>query len=396
MSSSARDEWRGRAGEGRPRSGSAARPSTARGAARQSRCAGDRYYSRDTENNSFGIVIVKATYEITPAGDLLAAEEQAPMLFTDKCHGDVNVSSLWHPSDLVPLKPVTDVIINGTATAPEGQSLPSWECSVAINDNDECLLTKSFRVTGPRSWEPQWKRPLRDGEAMEWRRHRHLFRGWELSEPEPVTSVPLRYEFAYGGVIEIAGDDGSPRIDTDHHNPLGRGRIDRDFTDHTKKVAAAQIEALDDPITDPYAIYRPVNVGPIPPAWLPRRPLGGTYDQAWLDSGWPAWPKDYSFSYHNSAPADLRVSPYLTGGEIITLVGFSEGGEQKIRLPQQNMMTRFATSGDGGWDVKNMNLDTVFLDLGARRQKDWRVYLTWRVNFQPDAYDSAVVELNVA
>ena len=119
-----------------------------------------RYYSRDKEDRDFGVVIVKATYELGPSGKLERAEEQAPMVFTDRCHGAVNMTSLWHPSDLVPNKPATDVILNAVARAPNGAPVKSWACGVKIVEGEDVRLEKALRVTGPRAWQPVWKRAL--------------------------------------------------------------------------------------------------------------------------------------------------------------------------------------------------------------------------------------------
>lgn len=351
-----------------------------------------RYYSRDNENREFGIAIVKATYEIAGDGTLVAAEEQAPMLFTDTCHGEVNVSSLWHPSDLVPYKPATDIIVNAVARAPEGRPSPSWTCGLRVERNDQILLDKKVRVTGPKWWRPIWKRKLREEERADWTGVRKLFDRWELSEPDPIQELPLRYEYAFGGEIETGVDeDGNPTFDTDHHNPLGIGKIDREYSDHTKSVAAPQIESPDDPIKEPFKNYRPQNFGPIPPAWLPRRPLGGTYDEHWQDNVWPAWPTDYSFAYHNSAHPDLVIYPYLWGNEQITLTGMSEGIETCVfSLPAEQVMVDFVRA-DNTTERKNMVMDTVFLDINSARRRDWRVYLSWRVNFEPDHFEQAII-----
>lgn len=352
-----------------------------------------RYYSRDNEDREFGIVIVKATYEFDPSGRLMTAEEQAPMVFTDKCHGAVNVTSLWHPSDLVPHKPATDLIVNAVARTPDGRPQPAWECGIEIKRAGAAIFEKKLRVTGPREWRPLWKRNLSTEEAKNWQQHRKLFRHWELSEPRPVSSLPLRYEHAYGGEIAMGlDDDGSPRFDTSHYNPLGRGKIDREWTDHTVPVSAPQIENVDGPIADPYAIYKPESLAPIPPAWLPRRPLGGTYDQNWIDTIWPAWPADYSFSYHNSAHPDLIISPYLIGGEEVVLTGLAERGQPVcFHLPDEQPFVEFI-DGQGDPTRAPMVLDTVFLDIAARHQRDWRVFLSWRINFEPDVFDRAIIQ----
>ncbi|WHA44063.1 DUF2169 family type VI secretion system accessory protein [Agrobacterium larrymoorei] len=352
-----------------------------------------RYYSRDNENREFGIVIAKATYEIAEDGTLVAAEEQAPMLFTDKCHGEVNISSLWHPSDLVPYKPATDIIINAIAHAPGGRPSSSWECGVTVDRRGEILLDKRLRVNGPRSWRPIWKRRLREEDRADWHNYRRHFDHWELSDAEPIDKVPLRYEYAFGGEVETGVDDaGNRTFDTDHYNPLGIGKIDREHSDHTVDIPAPQIESVDDPIDDPYKRYAPVNFGPIPPAWLPRRPLGGTYDQNWIDNVWPAWPTDYSFSYHNSSHPDLTVSPHLRGGETITLKHLTQEGELVFTLPRSNMMVDFVRA-DGRVVREKMALDTVLIDVETSRRSNRRIYLSWRLRFPPDVYSQAIIHL---
>ena len=72
-----------------------------------------RDYSMDNTGREFGVIIVKGTFEIGEDGQLAVAEEQAPMLFEDTCHGAVNESSLRHPSDLVPVKPTAEEDIHG-------------------------------------------------------------------------------------------------------------------------------------------------------------------------------------------------------------------------------------------------------------------------------------------
>lgn len=354
-----------------------------------------RYYSRDNENREFGIVIVKGTYEIRNDGALIAAEEQAPMLFTDKCHGEVNLSSLWHPSDLVPYKPATDIIVNAVARTPRAEPARSWECGLSVERNGDVLLSKKLRVTGPRWWRPVWKRPLRDEELTNWRDHLRLFDRWELSEPDLIDELPLRYEYAFGGEVETDLDDeGNRTFDTNHYNPIGIGKIDRNYSDHTKWVVAPQIESIEDPVKDAYKSYTPVNFGPIPPAWLPRRPLGGTYDDHWLEKVWPAWPSDYSFSYHNSAAPGMTITPFLIGGEQIKLEGMEHSGVSALRLPEQQMLATFSNEAGQGGTVQ-MNLDTVFIDIASKRDKDHRVYMTWRTTFPPDQFETITLEMNV-
>ena len=130
----------------------------------------------------------------------------------------------------------------------------------------------------------------------------------------------------------------------------------------------------------------PRGSGPIPPAWLPRRLLGGTYDQHWKDNIWPAWPSDYDFSYHNSAHPELILEPHLKGTERLTLRGFAKWSEVvAFDLPSERLFSVFLTH-DGEPINGEMMLDTVFLDIAPEAQDDWRVYLSWRVNFELGAF----------
>jgi len=353
-----------------------------------------RYYSLDKEGRRFGTVIVKATYAIAPSGRLFVAEEQAPMMFDDECHGEVNVTSLWHPSDMVPNKPSTDIIVNAVARAPDGQPQSAWTCGLKVeNSEGTVVVSKDLRVTGSRVWQPKWKIPLTEKQKQEWRKHRHAFKGWELSEAEPITELPLHYEYAYGGLLERGPDkNGQPIIDDNARNPLGRGWIDREFTDHTVPQPAPQIELASDPVIDPYHGYTPQSLGPIPCAWEPRLPLGGTLDDDWEKNVWPNWPKDYSFAYHNSAHPDLICSDYLKGDERIRLLNLCAGSrELRLDLPGDRMSIDFVRE-DGSLERKQMNLDTVFLDIAAPARRDCHVFLTWRVNFAPGQFAKALID----
>jgi hypothetical protein len=350
-----------------------------------------RYYSMDNRGEEFGVIIVKATFELAPSGRLLVAEEQAPMMFTDVCHGAVNASSLWHPSDLVPFKPRADIITNAVARAPKGAPAASWNCGVRL-EQGEPAYAKLLKVTGPRYWRPKWRRNLSDDEKRDWRRHRADFEGWELSTPEPIAELPLHYEYAFGGILQKGVDEnGKQRAQSSHDNPLGRGWIDKEWTDHTAPVPAPQIEDAREPISEPYKAYPPQSLGPIPPAWLPRRALGGTYDRNWKEKVWPNWPADYDFAYHNSAHPDLILPTLLKGDERITLGGFlAERQVVTFRLPGETLAVDFDEA-SGLISRELMTLDTAFFDIAAPELRDWRVYLTWRVRFEPDRFTQASI-----
>lgn len=54
------------------------------------------------------------------------------------------------------------------------------------------------------------------------------------------------------------------------------------------------------------------------------------------------------------------------------------------------MMVDFVRE-DGTVEREKMVLDTVFLDIAAAKQRNWRIYLSWRVNFEPDMFVKAII-----
>ncbi|QEN90080.1 DUF2169 domain-containing protein [Labrys sp. KNU-23] len=345
-----------------------------------------RYAGMDNRGRKFGVLIVKAAFDVGDDGICVLSEDQEPLTFTDEYHGALNVTSLRYPSDLVPYKPRTDVLVDAVARAPGGKALPSWLFDIQVEDQTGVKVGKTLHVHGPRQWEPKWRRRLDEKEQAEWQAHRKLFMGWELSKPQPITELPLRYEHTYGGSLpRIKPGEDKPTLEANQYNPVGEGWIDKERTDHTKSQPAPQIEAPDCPITKPYTHYEPQGVGPIPPAWLPRRPLGGTYDQSWIDTVWPNWPNDYAFRFHNSAPTSLQTPDgQFMDGEIRFSMTNKAGDDlaDKIELKLQNPTVLIDLQyEDDPTKFLRLNLDTLFFDVKDPDPKRWRIFVSGRTVF---------------
>ena len=292
------------------------------------------YANEDAQRRLFDVLIVKATYQYMN-GKLVTAVEQEPLNFSDTCFGEVNETPLCYPSDLVPYKPRADVIVIGDAYAPNGDSLLKWDCSVQVGN-----LSHSVTVTGPRDWE--YKK----------------LGGWALGDIEPVSHVPLRYDYAFGG-MHPGPDDA---IITDERNPLGLGLIDENHSPRDKPIAAPQVLEHRQELTDPFRKLVPAGIGPIPPAWLPRRPLGGTYDQDWVDNVWPHWAADYDFAYHNSAARGMNVNGFLRGDERVILTNMHpDMPEIVLDLPSDPVMAHIVND-EGQRRMVAMACDTLYLD----------------------------------
>lgn len=340
-----------------------------------------KFSNENVSRGLFEILIVKATYRVDSDFKLELDEEQEPLNFTDHCFEDFNTSSLLYPSDLVPYKPNTDIIVQASSFAPSGQPEKSWECGVKI-DGDR-PFEKRLRVHGPRAWKPSWIKTLSDAQRKNWQKHKMWFLGWQLGEAEPCLSVPLRYEHAFGG-MQTQQDNDSSTLIAYEMNPLGCGWIDKALTPPMDEVAAPQIEAVNDPIVEPFQTHKPTGFGAIPPAWLPRRPLGGTFDDKWLEDGWPHWPSDYKFAFHNSAPQDMQYDGHMQGDETLTLTNlWSDRPNVDLQLLHQVPYSSCLYE-SGQTRRQRFCLDTVYVDMRGPEAFDIRICLTWRMVFSDE------------
>lgn len=311
------------------------------------------YANEDAQGRQFDILIVKQSYHLSYDFKLQQSPEQEPLNFSDTCFGEVNVTSLRYPSDLVPYKPATDVIVIADAFAPDGKPASKWEVSIQAGP-----VAQRLQVSGPREWQ------RRRGQ-------------WRLTDPQPVTRLPLRHEFTYGG--ECPGPDDT--ILTDERNPIGRGMAHPDTHPKDRPVPAPQVLALGTALTSPFRRLDPAGFGPIPPAWLPRRPLGGTYDDDWLENTWPHWAADYDFAFHNSAPKGMQAKGFLQGDEVVRLTGLHpERAEITFQLPGDTVIAHLLDH-ESQRRMVRLNLDTVYIDILDAAPEDCLIALTWRMAF---------------
>src|SRR6266403_1807359 len=91
-------------------------------------------WGRDKDGVHEWIVAVKGTFDILADGSVELSEEQLEPLRLPEYYGESGLSSLRYDADLVAPKPITDVILNGTAYAPGGQ--PSTDFLVRMKVGD--------------------------------------------------------------------------------------------------------------------------------------------------------------------------------------------------------------------------------------------------------------------
>lgn len=265
--------------------------------------AAERNWIRDKEGVHHFVVAVKATFDVSTNGKLTLADEQRPPMLEPEYHGKPGESSLRYDSDLLAVKPCTDVILDAHAHAPKGRKAKSVVTSARVDDMRKALVVHGLRVYR--------KDPIG---------------GIVMTDPVPFLSLPIRYEGAFGGVDFTDPDPKKHRMDS--RNPVGAGfAVNRDHL-------------IDQPA--PHIAYQkgdilnkgPAGFGPIDPSWSPRRELAGTYDEKWESNKKPLLPDDYDDLFAASAPADQRSKRHRRGGERVELINLSPEGILAFYLPK--------------------------------------------------------------
>ncbi len=312
--------------------------------------AAERNWVRDKDAVHWWLVNVRATFVVDRSGKLVLAEEQPPPVLAPEHHGDPAETSLRYDSDLLGIKPTTDIIVVGHAHAPRGRPATSVPVVLRVG-----ALEKQLVVHGERVYY--------DGVA-----------GLTTTKPQPFVTRPIQYELAFGGGATSDPDPSRHRID--ERNPVGRG-----FGTKKADLIDQPAHAIEYPSGDP-ARLGPAGFGAIDRPWLPRRTFAGTYDARWVETKKPLLPDDYDAAYCLCAPADQRPPRPLTGGEQVGLLNMSPEGTLVFELPR-------ITLGLTSWFGRKQRahapplLATVLLEPEERK-----VSLVWQSSLRVAAPDT--------
>lgn len=301
--------------------------------------AAERNWVRDKHGNHWWVVAVKATYDIDTGGRLTLAEEQVPPVLSPEYFGEAGLSSLRYDSDLLAVKPTTDVLVHGSAYAPRGRPTTSVPVTLRVGHVDKRLIVHGNRV-------------YVEGAP-----------GLGTTSPTPFTTRPIRYEYAFGGHDSTASDPKKHRLD--ERNPIGRGFATT--PSHNANKAAHTVEYT----SGAPASRGPAGFGPIDPAWVPRRTLAGTYDAGWVEHKRPFLPDDYDELYACSAPTDQRLRAPLLGGEQVGLLNMSPEGTLVFQVPRVSF--EFTSSFGARQEPHGQRLATVIVEPDDRR-----VFVVWQ------------------
>lgn len=317
----------------------------------------------DKEEQAYHVVVMRGTFDIPEDGLLTLSETQNPLVATDEYHSKTNQSSVRQESDFAPYKPKTDILLDAAAYAPGGKPSPAFIVGVKVTKpstseaSGSAICEKKLIVTGPNYWTPG------------------LFSGWVLGNPAPMTTMPIRYEQAFGGLVTLYdAKEEKDKTDFHAHNPVGVGywpEWTHKEAARRNRVPAHRIVSSENKAAAFGTDQLVEGYGPICKTWQPRLALAGTYDEEWQAGRWPNLPEDFHAGFWNCAHPDLQI-PFLDGDEEIHLRNLTPDGKLKIILPGHvpSVLVRYK---NGEIKSAKANLDTVFI---APEKK--QVGLVWR------------------
>jgi uncharacterized protein YjbI with pentapeptide repeats len=171
-----------------------------------------------------------------------------------------------------------EFLLSGSFHAPGDKPAPAGYVSVKLG-----RLEKRINVYGER----YWKRAA--GVSM------------GVTDPSPMTSMPLDFGHAFGG--------------KEHkQNPLGLG-LDPVEVEGEPRVPLPNLELPGRLIGSPSDRPPPASYGMYDPMWPQRYAKVGTYDQKWLKERAPGLADDLEWSYFNVGAEDQWQEGYFKGDE---------------------------------------------------------------------------------
>ena len=293
------------------------------------------------------VVVIKGTFVLPKPGEQVRLhDEQLPLIMADTFSGEPGLSAPVYEIDFAPRKHACDVLLVGSAYAPEGMQVTRLRVGLRVGP-----MEKTFDVVGNRVWQAG-------------------LTGISASAPKPFTKMPISYDVAFGGT-DVNNEDESEH-DAYLPNPVGRG-----WHKHLKNAwvdgkPLPNTEELGKSVGFPSDKCKPMALGPVGRGWPQRARFAGTYDQKWLDDVFPFLPKDFDERYYQTAPVDQQVPPPKRPMEVV-LSGFTAEGVQQFMLPHYEAPVHvFAKA--GGFEDHAATLDTIVFEPG-----EGRFTMTWRV-----------------
>lgn len=284
-------------------------------------------------------LLVKGSFHYDEEGRCEQATQQSGLIYTDE---------YWEPgksirlgTDIIPFKPATDLIITADAQVAAGYETQRLQVGLEIPHR----LLKTIQLVGPRHWQYG------------------LLTGWQASEPQTFTRLPIRWDLAWGGTDPDTG----ARFD---NNPWGCGFLAPGSRADVATLEVPCVEHYGAPITRLRKTYLAAGLSFVSADMAPRCHFLGSYDEQWQQETSPHLAQDFDFRFFQQAPADQILTPYLCQ-ESISLSNMAPRPQQTIALgsvnPPKLRLQQLELS---------LNLDTVHIVANEQRlELCWRLVL---------------------
>ena len=329
-------------------------------------------------------VTAKATFNFDAAGRV-SLETQHPYPLFDK---DEETALGLLPSDALPHPAGTfSVIAAAAAHSPD----ETEEIAVALTVGE---VSKRLRVIGDRHW-------LENG---------------KMSRPEPFRTMPITYERAFGGTVDVLLDEGSPLPLSWPYNPKGRGfhpggeltnikntiycapgypRLPSDF-----RHLLPNIELPHAPITSPEDRPLPAGFGAVPPGsplymipWLQRKNNASNgkdpmeqIDDLLAEGAQMTIPRETLFRCH----PDWRIAPPEPNA-IVKMMNLTPEGHIAFPLPRLTVSIDFCIGKKTG--ARPL---VPFMLVFLPEEKQFYIVYRDTFMFEASARDERSLRLNVA
>ena len=274
-------------------------------------------------------VCVRGTFSLVHGREAVLADVQEPVTGDRyyKNGGGLRGASLYAASEIVPYKPRADVLLVGSAFAPEQTPVDALIARISVEE-----LDKSIGVIGDRRWSPGPD-------------------GLEPGAPVPFRSMPLRYERA-----ARAPD-----------NPVG---FDLASAPALGELALPNLEAVDDAPDSGHTL----GFGPVSPSAITRRALLQPDGLAWaMEGGKGPIPRGFDFAFYNAAPRDQQIDLLRHSTTIVLENLHREHARFVAKLPHVRPRT-FLVSHDADVSLEiALRCDTLWIDTDrALMTLSWR------------------------
>lgn len=299
------------------------------------------------------VLVIKGTFRFPQAGDppghFALHEAQLPLVMADTFTGRPGFSAPVYEVDFAPRKLYCDILLLGSAHAPQGRPATRAEVGMRVGN-----WTKRFDVVGPRHWE--------------WR-----IGGVDATPSGVFVQQPISYDVAFGGT-DLLHEDAAQHA-AFMANPVGRGFHRHLRADWVEGTPLPATEASGQPVTQADGPYRPMAFGPVGRAWHPRAGLAGTYDDVWLEKHFPFLPPDFDDRYFQAAPPDQQVplDQFDAGPVEVLLANLTPQGMTRFTIPHLVAPVHVFPKRGEREDL-TARLDTVVIEPDEQR-----FTLTWRV-----------------